>query len=92
MHLIREYLLDESANVWGPNPAVFAERMADPAKCDHVRNLYFAYLFVLKAVARAAPALQQVHFYTGMSEEDAHTQVGALPLSGSVEWEFDVLL
>lgn len=79
MHLSREYLLDESANIWGPNLTVFAERMADPARCDHARNLYFAYLFVLKAVARAAPALQQVHFYTGMPEEDAHTQVSALP-------------
>lgn len=75
MHLIREYLLDEGANSWGPNLALFAERMADPDKCDHVRNLYFAYLFVLKAFARAAPALKQVRFYTGMAEEDAATQV-----------------
>eukprot|EP00892_Ulva_mutabilis_P007243 jgi/Ulvmu1/4891/UM020_0177.1 len=74
MHLIREYLLDESANVWGPNFALFSERMADPGNCDHVRNLYFAYLFVLRAFARAAPALKQVHFFTGMVEEDVKTQ------------------
>lgn len=81
MHLIRDYLLDESANMWGPNPALFVKRMADPDKCDHVRNLYFSYLFVLKAFARAAPALQQVHFYTGMLEEDSRTQVGLLVVS-----------
>lgn len=75
MHLIHEYLLDENQNMWGPNPKLFEERMANPEKCDHVRNLYFVYLFVLKAFARAAPALQQVHFYTGMPDEDSQTQV-----------------
>jgi ERO1-like protein alpha len=80
MHLLREYLLDEATNTWGPNMEIFKERMAAQSKCDHVRNLYFAYLFVLEAVARAAPALQQVRYHTGMPAEDTTTQVRPPPL------------
>ena len=75
MHLSRRYLLDEAANAWGPNMTEFRRRFAQPEKCSHVQNLYFAYLFVLKAVAKAAPALRAVHYVTGKSAEDARTKV-----------------
>ncbi len=39
-----------------------------------VQNLYFAYLFVLRAVTKAAPLLRQYHYDTEMPEEDARTQ------------------
>jgi hypothetical protein len=85
MHIAREYLLYQEKDLWGINMDIFRERMSSPSKCDHVRNLYFTYLFVSKAVARAAPALKQVHFQTGMVEEDTQTQV--LSTRCLAEWQ-----
>ena len=73
-HIAREYLLDEAAGRWGPNLALFAERLGNEARKEHVENLYFAYLFVLRAVRKAAPALERMAFETGMPEADARTQ------------------
>jgi ERO1-like protein alpha len=39
-----------------------------------VQNLYFAYLFVLRAVMKAAPLLTSYDYNTGLPEEDAHTR------------------
>jgi hypothetical protein len=76
MHLTKQYLYDEGSNTWGPNMTEFKTRFS-PAmgKCSHVQNLYFVYLFVLRAVAKAAPAMRVVHYYTGMAEDDQSTQV-----------------
>jgi hypothetical protein len=41
---------------------------------DRVENLYFAYLFVLRAVLKAAPALTSFDYDTGLPEEDQHTR------------------
>jgi hypothetical protein len=41
---------------------------------DRVQNLYFAYLFVLRAVMKAAPLLTSYDYNTGLPEEDAHTR------------------
>ena len=73
-HIAREYLLDEAAGRWGPNLALFAERLGNEARKEHVENLYFAYLFVLRAVRKAGPALERMAFETGMPEADARTQ------------------
>jgi Endoplasmic Reticulum Oxidoreductin 1 (ERO1) len=75
MHLLHDYPQVGQLAEWGPNMAIFKERMVPAERCGHVSNLYFAYLFVLEAVARAAPALREVHYVTGMAEEDAVTQV-----------------
>jgi Endoplasmic Reticulum Oxidoreductin 1 (ERO1) len=75
MHLLRQYPLDEQLTTWGLNMDIFKERMVPAERCGHVSNLYFAYLFVLQAVARAAPALREVHYFTGMAAEDLATQV-----------------
>ena len=40
---------------------------------SRVENLYFAYLFVLRAVMKAGPILEAADFDTGMPEEDART-------------------
>lgn len=37
-------------------------------------NLYFAYLFVLRAVMKAAPVLTAYEYATGLAQEDAQTQ------------------
>jgi hypothetical protein len=75
MHLTKQYLLDAATDTWGANMTEFQRRFIPSEKCNHVQNLYFAYLFVLKAVSKAVPALRVVHFDTGMSEEDAKTKV-----------------
>ena len=77
MHLTKQYLLDEAAARWGANMTEFQRRFAPHGeRCSHVQNLYFAYLFVLRAVGKAVPAMQAVHFHTGLPEEDRETQVG----------------
>jgi hypothetical protein len=39
-----------------------------------VQNLYFAYLFVLRAVMKAAPVLTTYQYDTGLAQEDQQTQ------------------
>ncbi len=38
-----------------------------------MENLYFAYLFVLRAALKAAPLLEEIAYDTGFPEEDART-------------------
>lgn len=73
-HLAADYLLDEQKGLWGPNLSEFKERLGTPDKLDRVQNLYFAYLFVLRAVMKAAPLLTSYDYNTGLPEEDAHTR------------------
>ena len=40
---------------------------------ERVENLYFAYLFVLRATLKAAPLLEEVAYDTGFPQEDART-------------------
>jgi ERO1-like protein alpha len=72
-HIAKEYLLDEKSNTWGPNLALFQERLGNEAVRERVENLYFAYLFVLRAALKAGPLLQEVAYETGSPKEDAHT-------------------
>jgi hypothetical protein len=39
-----------------------------------VQNLFFAYLFVLRAVMKAAPVLTTYQYDTGLAQEDQQTQ------------------
>eukprot|EP00775_Hariotina_reticulata_P013591 gene13591-13716_t len=73
-HLAADYLLDEQQGRWGVNLAEFKARLGTPAVRDRVENLYFAYLFVLRAVLKAAPALTSFDYDTGLPEEDQHTR------------------
>lgn len=38
-----------------------------------MENLYFAYLFVLRATLKAGPLLEEIAYDTGFPEEDART-------------------
>jgi len=40
---------------------------------DRIENLYFAYLFVLRAVMKAGPYLESAQYTTGVAEHDSHT-------------------
>ena len=72
-HIAREYLLDEAAGAWGPNLALFAARLGNEGVRERVENLYFAYLFVLRAALKAGPLLAEVAYDTGSPAEDART-------------------
>lgn len=73
-HIANDYLLDPAGPVWGPNLALFEERLGNPSVKDRVENLYFTYLFVLRAVQKAGPMLNRLDYDTGMPEEDARTR------------------
>ncbi|KDD75221.1 endoplasmic reticulum oxidoreductin 1 [Helicosporidium sp. ATCC 50920] len=73
-HLSADYLLDAEADAWGPSLEQFRARLGSPAVAERVQNLHFAYLFVLRALAKAEPILRAASYDTGMPEEDARTE------------------
>jgi ERO1-like protein alpha len=73
-HICGDYLIDEATQTWGPNLEMFKWRLGNPAVKDRVENLYFSYLFVLRAAMKAAPLLSAADYNTGSPEEDAATR------------------
>ncbi|WCJ27436.1 Endoplasmic reticulum oxidoreductin-1 [Euphorbia peplus] len=71
IHIAADYLLDESTNLWGQNLSLMYDRVLRYP--DRVRNLYFSYLFVLRAVMRATEYLEEAEYDTGNSNEDLKT-------------------
>ncbi|CAH1791045.1 unnamed protein product [Owenia fusiformis] len=63
---------------WGPNVELFDKLFAPENTWgqgpQHLRNLYFTYLIELRALAKAAPYLEQENFYTGNEEGDLETK------------------
>jgi hypothetical protein len=55
-----------------PNVDMYVSRIARYP--DRLSNLYFAYLFLVRALAKAAPLLHHLPFTTGNATEDAATQ------------------
>lgn len=73
-HIAADYLLDEASGQWGPSLEEFERRLGTPAAKSHLENLYFAYLFVLRAVMKAGPALEQADLSSGLPVEDKLTR------------------
>lgn len=71
-HIASDYLLDESENLWGRNYELMYDRVLKYP--ERVRNLYFTFLFVLRAVEKAGKYLEEADFDTGNLEEDLKTQ------------------
>ncbi|KAK6934787.1 Endoplasmic reticulum oxidoreductin 1 [Dillenia turbinata] len=72
IHIAADFLLDETANLWGHNLQLMNDRVLRYP--DRVRNLYFTFLFVLRAVTKARDYLDQADFDTGNNEEDLKAQ------------------
>ena len=72
-HIADEYLLDEQAGLWGPNLALFQERLGNQEASARIENLYFTYLFVLRAFMKAGPLLSSAQYTTGCPQQDAET-------------------
>ncbi|PSC73520.1 endoplasmic reticulum oxidoreductin-1-like [Micractinium conductrix] len=73
-HVVGDYLIDEATQTWGPNLEMFKWRLGNPDVKDRVENLYFSYLFMLRAAMKAAPILAAAHYDTGNPVEDADTR------------------
>lgn len=72
VHIAADYLLDETTKQWGKNLELLYDRVLRYP--DRVRNLYFTFLFVLRAATKAADYLEQAEYDTGNSAEDLKTQ------------------
>lgn len=63
---------------WGPNLVEFQQRFSPETTSDEgpqwLRNLYFIYLLELRAIAKAAPYLEQENYFTGNEHEDSATR------------------
>ncbi|XP_028804553.1 endoplasmic reticulum oxidoreductin-2-like [Neltuma alba] len=72
IHIAADYLLDEATNLWGQNLTLMYDRVLKYP--DRVRNVYFTFLFVLRAVTKAGEYLEQAEYDTGNPIEDLKTQ------------------
>ncbi|XP_043700679.1 endoplasmic reticulum oxidoreductin-1-like isoform X1 [Telopea speciosissima] len=72
IHIASDYLLDEANNLWDKNLEIMNDRVLKYP--DRVKNLYFTFLFVLRAVTKAADYLEQAEYDTGNPSEDLKTQ------------------
>ncbi|WMV41688.1 hypothetical protein MTR67_035073 [Solanum verrucosum] len=72
IHIAADYLLDEALNTWGRNLTLMYDRVLKFP--DRVDNLYFTFLFVLRAVTKAANYLDKASYDTGNPEDDLKTQ------------------
>eukprot|EP00262_Sarcandra_glabra_P006709 TRINITY_DN19203_c0_g1_i1.p1 TRINITY_DN19203_c0_g1~~TRINITY_DN19203_c0_g1_i1.p1 ORF type:complete len:449 (-),score=62.39 TRINITY_DN19203_c0_g1_i1:240-1586(-) len=72
VHIASDYLLDEAISLWGQNLELMYDRVLRYP--DRVKNLYFTFLFVLRAVTKAADYLEQAEYDTGNPTEDLKTQ------------------
>jgi hypothetical protein len=58
----RDYY-DQHKDRWCPNTKLFVEKVG--MHPERIHNLYFAYLFVMRAIAKAAPELMEYDYNTG---------------------------
>ncbi|ERN01240.1 endoplasmic reticulum oxidoreductin-1 [Amborella trichopoda] len=72
VHIASDYLLDEVNNKWGQNLELLYDRvLRNP---ERVKNLYFTFLFVLRAVTKASDYLEQAEYDTRHVTDDLRTQ------------------
>ncbi|KAG4195919.1 hypothetical protein ERO13_A06G139100v2 [Gossypium hirsutum] len=72
VHIASDYLIDEATNLWGHNLEIMYYRVLQYP--NRVENLYFTFLFVLRAVTKTADYLEQAEYDTGNPTEDIKTQ------------------
>lgn len=87
-HLSHDYLLDEETDTWGPNLEEFTQRLGNIAVKERVENMYFTYLFVLRAVMKAGPLLASIDYSTGCQGQDTETKRLMQQLVGIAEFAF----
>lgn len=80
-HIAADYLMDESTNLWGRNTSLMHDRVLRHP--ERVQNLYFTYLFVLRALLKAEKYLSEAEYSTGNDAEDHLTHKLMVALVGS---------
>lgn len=65
-HIAKNYYFPDGT--WGINLPLFMRAVGSHS--DRMNNLYFTFLFVLRAVVKGGPILIEQQFYTGNSTED----------------------
>ena len=73
-HIANDYLLHEEGEVWGQSLPEFVARLGNTAVKERIENMYFTYLFVLRAVMKAGPMLEAVDYSTGCEHDDRQTK------------------
>ncbi|MFS7929453.1 putative endoplasmic reticulum oxidoreductin 1, ERO1-like superfamily [Helianthus anomalus] len=78
VHIATDYLINENTNQWGANLQLMYDRVLKHP--ERVQNLYFTFLFVLRAVTKAATYLEQAEYDSGNHLEDlkAHSLIRQL--------------
>lgn len=71
IHLCRDYL-DPETGEWKPNLECFITRIAEHP--ERLTNVYFDYVVFLRALAKAAPFIQELNICTGDEKKDADTK------------------
>lgn len=88
IHLSAMYLFQDKLGLvpdrWAPNVEEFLRRFG-PTTTDGrgpqwLKNLYFTYLVELRALAKAAPYLEQEVYYTGNEKEDQEVKDAVLEM------------
>ncbi|CAI5458097.1 unnamed protein product [Closterium sp. Yama58-4] len=71
VHVAASQIWDSAAGQWGPNITIFHHRVAKFP--ERLANLYFTFLFVLRAATKAADFLSRASYDTGNPLEDTQT-------------------
>ncbi|CAI5486252.1 unnamed protein product [Closterium sp. Naga37s-1] len=71
VHVAASQIWDSAAGQWGPNITIFHHRVAKFP--ERLANLYFTFLFVLRAATKAADFLSRASYNTGNPLEDTQT-------------------
>ncbi|CAM9859083.1 unnamed protein product [Pylaiella littoralis] len=68
--IANDYRFDDGT--WGPNTQMFVNAVG--MHPDRLTNMYFAYVFVLRAIGKASPFLTAYEYDTGNKEDDKLTR------------------
>lgn len=94
IHLCSSFLLSEgggfmSDSVWGRNAEEFIRRFSPETTKDEgpnwLKNLYFIYLLEMRALAKAAPYLENEEFFTGNEEQDDSVRAAVKDILSIIE-------
>lgn len=98
IHLAANFLTSEKDSplgmvspngVWGPNLKEFVNRFSPETTNGEgekwLRNLYFAYLVELRAIAKVAPYLRNEEFFTGIEKTDKEVRLAINDLLNVIE-------
>eukprot|EP00605_Chrysophyceae_sp_TOSAG23-4_P001507 GSChrysophyteH1.ASY1.ANO1.1651.1 assembled CDS len=66
-HIAKDYYFEDTEK-WGTNIPLFVRAVGSHP--ERINNLYFTFLFVLRAISKAAPSLTNYRYDTGHKEED----------------------